>query len=218
MTEIPIIYQDEHLIAVNKPPGTLSQSDAGGNDSLIEYLETVFKQKLHILNRLDRPVSGCVLLARTPPVARKVSEQISKRIIEKTYLALVENAPEKSDGTIRSYLRKQGNKAYAANEKTGQLAITHYKQIAKSEHYFLMMLRSETGRFHQLRAHMSFMGCPIKGDVKYGARRSNKDRSIDLHAFRLVFDHPLTAERLMITALPKKEPVWDALRAWWEHL
>lgn len=218
MTEIPIIYQDEHLIAVNKPPGTLSQSDAGGNDSLIEYLETVFKQKLHILNRLDRPVSGCVLLARTPHIARKVSEQISKRIIEKTYLALVENAPEKSDGTIRSYLRKQGNKAYAANEKNGQLAITHYTQIAKSEHYYLMMLRSDTGRFHQLRAHMSIMGCPIKGDVKYGARRSNKDRSIDLHAFRLVFDHPLTAERLMITALPKKEPVWDALRAWWEHL
>jgi len=218
MTEIPVIYQDDHYIAVNKPAGMLSQSDVDGNISLIEHLNTVLKQKLHILTRLDRPVSGCVLLARTPESAGAISGQILGRKTVKTYLALVEFPPEKTEGTIQNYLNKKSNKAYSSDEKNGQPAITHYAQIGQSERYFLLILRPETGRFHQLRAHMSQIGCPIKGDVKYGAKRSNKDRSIDLHAFRLVFDHPFTNQRVVITAPPKAEPVWDALKPFWQAL
>jgi len=218
MTEISIIYQDDYFIAVNKPAGVLSQSDVDGNESLIEHFLPIYKQKFHVLTRLDRPVSGCVLLARTPKSAGSMTSQVSGHKIEKDYLALVERIPDDPVGTIENYLWKRKNKAYISESKKGDPAITHYSLIGKSDRYFLLLLKPETGRFHHLRAHLAHIGCPIKGDVKYGARRSNKDRSIDLHAFRLAFDHPFTHERVEIISQPKNEAVWNAMESFWRQI
>ncbi len=218
MSRIPIIFEDEHFVAINKPGGMLSQTDPEGNPSVLELLFPRFHKKLHLLTRLDRPVSGCVLLARKSRSAGAMTEQITGHKIEKTYLALVENLPVETSGTIMTQLCKKDQKAYVCEKNKGEPAITHYKLIGKSDRYFLLMLQPVQGRFHQLRAHMAYIGCPIKGDVKYGARRSNKDRSIDLHALRLSFEHPFTLEKLVITAPPKNDPVWNSLETIWAKL
>ncbi len=210
------LYTDEHLLIANKPATLPTQDDKTCDTSLHELLENETGKKLWLINRIDRPVSGIILFATSSEVAAIVSKQIADNKISKTYLAVVENAPPKESDTIVHYLSQNGkiHKSFANTENRAfaQRAELFYKLIGQSDKYFLLEIKLHTGRFHQIRAQLSAIGCPIKGDVKYGARRSNKDRSIHLHAHTCSFEHFLTREKINISAPLPDEVLWNYFR------
>lgn len=211
-----VLYKNNQLIAFNKQVTVPVQTDASETLSLLSLAERYCRHPLHLIHRLDQPASGVILMAKNPKALAHLNEQFKDRTIEKTYLAVVKNLPEKETDELHHFLLKKGksNKSIVVEEDTkgSKEAILSYKVIGKSDTYHLLEINLLTGRHHQVRAQLAAIGSPIKGDVKYGFRRSNKDRSIHLHAWKIKFNHPVTKEEETIAAPPPADPVWDAFR------
>ncbi len=206
-----VCYKSNQFLAFNKPPGLAVQH----KDQVDLYtMACAFaKRTLHIIHRIDQPVSGVVIFARNPKAAASINKQFKEGIIEKTYYAITEQKPEVREQTLVQYLVKnsRSNKSFVS-EKPGKDAkevSLSYTYLTSSDRYHLLQVHTQTGRHHQIRAQLSSIGCPIKGDVKYGARRKNKDRSIHLHAATLQFEHPVTQETIRIEADPPDEVLWN---------
>ncbi|MCB0663581.1 MAG: RNA pseudouridine synthase [Saprospiraceae bacterium] len=210
-----VIYKNNQLLAINKKPGMSAQPDKTESVSVLQLAEIYCKHPVHLVHRLDRPASGVILFAKNKKALANLNLQFKNKTVSKVYWALVKNKPEKPEGTLTHFLKKNGktNKAeiVAEGTKDAKEAILHYKTLSESDNYTLLEVELVTGRFHQIRAQLAAIGCPIKGDVKYGFRRSNPDRSIHLHARSISFDHPVTGERVTIEANPPEgDPVWGA--------
>lgn len=220
-----ILYEDNHLIIVNKPCGELVQGDSTGDptlgDSVKEYLKTSYGKPgnvfLGVPHRLDRPVSGAVIYAKTSKALSRMAELFRKGEIDKIYWAVTTAPPAEPEGELRDYLyRNQGqNKSYTVDKsrKDAKEALLKYRFLGASKTFFLVEVLLLTGRHHQIRAQLSHAGCPIKGDLKYGAHRSNPDGGISLHARQLRFTHPVTGQTLIVTAPPPRDNVWDFFTA-----
>jgi 23S rRNA pseudouridine1911/1915/1917 synthase len=216
-----ILFEDNHIIIVNKLPSQIVQGDKTGDkplaDLVKDYIGVRYKKSgdvfLGVVHRLDRPVSGAVIFARTSKALARLNELIKKREILKTYWAVVKNRPPKESDTLVNFLRRDEgrNKSFITvkTSKSSQKASLSYKLIANSDNYYLLEIDLQTGRHHQIRAQLAGIGCPIKGDLKYGYQRSNQDGSIHLHARKLNFIHPVTLNPLTILAKTPKDPVWD---------
>jgi len=218
-----VLYEDNHLIAINKRPSDIVQGDKTGDTPLSEVVKLWLKKKydkpgnvfVGVAHRIDRPVSGVVLFAKTSKALARVNELFKSKEISKTYLAAVCAMPPQVKGTAINYMIKDGtknrSKVVSENNKTAKKAELDYTLIGESQRYFFLEIKPKTGRHHQIRVQLSAMGCVIKGDLKYGAPRSNKDASIHLHARTLSFVHPVSKEKMTITAPVPDEPVWNAL-------
>jgi 23S rRNA pseudouridine1911/1915/1917 synthase len=216
-----VLYEDNHILVVNKMPSQIVQGDKTGDIPLSELFKEYIKIKyskpgevfLGVVHRLDRPVSGVVLFARTSKALSRLNEMLKNREIRKTYWAVVKNQPPVQQDNLTHYLLRDEtrNKSFIVTEKTknAQRAELNYMLVNKSNTFYLLEVDLLTGRHHQIRAQLSFIGCPIKGDLKYGFARSNKDGSIHLHARQIIFQHPVKKELLSIQAKPPSDPVWD---------
>jgi 23S rRNA pseudouridine1911/1915/1917 synthase len=217
-----ILFEDNHLIVVNKRPSQIVQGDKTGDKPLSDFVKDYIKEKygkpgdvfLGVVHRIDRPVSGVVLFARTSKALTRLNERIRDREVHKTYWAVVKDKPPKESDTLVSYLRRDEklNKSFVtarAGSNGAKEASLSYRLLAASDTYYLLEVDLHTGRHHQIRAQLAGMGCPIKGDLKYGSARSNPDGSIHLHAREISFIHPVTLLPVRITARPPKDPVWD---------
>lgn len=218
-----VLYEDNHIIIVNKTTSEIVQGDKTGDKPLSEIVKEWLKEKYNkpgnvfcgVTHRLDRPVSGIVVFAKTSKALSRMNEMFKNKDVKKTYWAIVKNTPKQAVGTLKHYLIKneKQNKSYAHNtEKPGsKLAILHYKLISRSDKYNLLEVDLETGRHHQIRVQLSQMGCPIKGDLKYGSDRSNPDGGISLHARKISFIHPVSKELIEVTAPLPDDNLWAAL-------
>lgn len=216
-----ILFEDNHLIIINKLPGELVQGDETGDvtlaDKVKEYLKVTYNKLgnvyLGIPHRLDRPTSGIVVYTKTEKALIRLNEAFKGSSIKKTYWAVVDNMPKKSESTLIHYIvRNSANNksvAYPKEIKGSKLAKLDYKVIGKSEKYYLLEIALHTGRHHQIRAQLAAIGLHIKGDLKYGFPRSNPDGGIHLHARKIVFTHPVKKEELTIIAPPPHDTVWD---------
>lgn len=217
---VEIIYEDNHLIAVNKRSSDLAQGDRSGDESLDKQVKDYIAEKynkpgevfLGVVHRLDRPVSGVLLYARTSKALERLNEMFRSRDIRKIYLAVVKERPPEDEGTLEHYIKKneKQNKSYTYDNevKGSKKASLTYKTISRSDRYYLLEIELHTGRHHQIRAQLAAAGCPIKGDLKYGFPRSNEDGSISLFARSLEFTHPVKKERLKITAPLPDSDIW----------
>jgi 23S rRNA pseudouridine1911/1915/1917 synthase len=222
---IDVIFEDNHLIAVNKKASDIVQGDKTGDVPLSELVKKYLKEKYDkpgevycgVIHRLDRPVSGVVLFAKTDKALSRMNEMFRTREIQKTYWAITGEKPAQEHGRLVHWLKKNDktNKSHATKfEVEGALkSETEYKLIAASERYFLLEVLPHTGRHHQIRVQLASMGCVIKGDLKYGAPRSNKDASICLHARKLEFVHPVKKEPVTIIANVPEDSLWKAVEA-----
>ncbi|MES2800607.1 MAG: RluA family pseudouridine synthase [Bacteroidota bacterium] len=223
MSDYPldIVFQDNHLIVINKRAGEITQGDKTGDEPLPELIKSYLKWKYNkpgnvfcgVIHRLDRPTTGIVVFARTSKALERMNEQFREKETNKIYWAIVENKPAKDEDTLVHYLKKneQQNKSYVVDEKDPQAkkAILHYKVIKSSDNYHLLEVVLETGRHHQIRAQLASIGSIIKGDLKYGAKRSNPDASICLHARELQINHPITKEKTSFVAPVPKDALWQ---------
>lgn len=209
-----VLYEDNHLIVVNKRAGEIVQGDQTGDKPLLEHVRDFIRVKYNkpgnvfcgLVHRIDRPVSGAVIFAKTSKALSRMNEMVKNRHIQKFYWAIVQGRPDKLENNLQNYIfrNERLNKSFISEvEKQGwQRAELNYSTLASSDRYSLLEVELLTGRHHQIRAQLSAMGCPIKGDLKYGAKRSNDDGSICLHARRLVFEHPVSHENIKIEARP----------------
>lgn len=219
---IEVLYEDNHIIAVNKKPSDIVQGDKTGDTPLSDHVKQFLKEKynkpgdvyLGVTHRIDRPVSGVIIFAKTSKALTRLNKMFQDKTIQKTYWAVVKNEPTSDSGNLIHYLEKNQtkNKSYArkAESKLAKRSELNYKLIASSERYFLLEIDPRTGRHHQIRVQLSTIGCPIKGDLKYGFDRSNKDASIHLHARKIEFIHPVSKEVMKIIAPVPNEPLWKA--------
>ena len=219
---LQVLYEDNHIIIVNKRAGDIVQGDKTGDQPLSDIVKAYIKDKynkpgdvyLGVVHRLDRPTTGLVIFAKTSKVLPRLNALFVSKDIDKTYWAIVKNEPPKAKDTLVNWLKKnpKNNKssAYPKEVKDSKKAILHYKTLKKLDHYFLLEINLETGRHHQIRSQLSTIGCPIKGDLKYGFDRSNKDASIHLHARHITFIHPVKLIPINITAPLPNDPIWDA--------
>lgn len=219
---LQVLYEDNHLIVINKRPGDIVQGDKTGDTPLSEVVKEYLKVKynkpgnvyLGVVHRLDRPTSGIVVFARTSKALPRLNKLFKEKDAKKTYWAIVKNAPPKQEDTLVHYMKRnpKQNKSYAhINEvPDSKKAILEYRLLKKLDNYYLLEIDLHTGRHHQIRSQLSSIGSPIKGDLKYGFDRSNKDASIHLHARKLIFTHPVQKEKLEIIAPPPNDPIWDA--------
>ena len=215
-----ILFEDNHLIVINKKPSEIVQGDKTGDktmpDTIKEYLKVKYNKPGNVfcgvIHRLDRPTSGAVVFARTSKGLERMNAQFREKETNKVYWAIVEQKPEKPEGALVHLLKKNEtkNKSFVTDSEKGgaKEAKLTYKLIASSERYHLLEITLETGRHHQIRAQLAAIGCFIKGDVKYGAKRSNEDGSICLHARRLTINHPVTKEVLTFTADTPNTAIW----------
>lgn len=221
---VEVLFEDNHLIAVLKRPADLSQGDRTGDEAIDSAVKKYIAEKhkkpgavyLGLIHRLDRPASGVLLFARTSKALERMNEVFRTREVRKTYLAIVNNRPPKDEDTLTHYLKKneKQNKTYVYdNEVRGskQASLT-YRLAGRSERFFLLEVELHTGRHHQIRAQLASIGCPIKGDLKYGYPRSNEDGSICLLAKRLEFVHPVKKEKVTITAPLPAGDVWKLFK------
>ncbi|MBS1764514.1 MAG: RNA pseudouridine synthase [Bacteroidetes bacterium] len=216
-----VIFEDNHLIAVNKLAGQITQGDKTGDIPLGDLIKVYLKEKYQkpgnvfcgTIHRLDRPVSGIVLFAKTSKALERMNEQFRERKTQKTYWAVVKNKPTEEEAVLVHYLNKNEtkNKSFASLQprKDASRCELSYKLLASSEHYHLLEVNPLTGRHHQIRVQLSAIGCVIKGDLKYGADRSNANGSIHLHARQLTFTHPVKQEPVVLTAPPPDDPLWN---------
>ncbi len=217
-----VIYEDNHIIAINKSSSEIVQGDKTGDTPLSEKVKAYIKTKynkpgavyLGVTHRLDRPTSGVLLFARTSKALNRLNEMFkSKDKIQKTYWAVVDQLPTQQSGTIKHWLVRnpKQNKSYAYNApKDGaKEASLSYELIGKSDRYFLLEIELHTGRHHQIRAQLAAIGCKIKGDMKYGAPRANKNGGIHLHARKVQFIHPVSKKEITIVAKTPNDPVWN---------
>ncbi len=218
---LQVLHEDNHTIVVNKRPGEIVQGDKTGDIPLSDKIKEYLKEKYDkpgnvfcgVVHRIDRPTSGVLVFARTSKALARLNDQFREKSTKKIYWAIVEKKPPKKEGKLIDYLKKneKQNKSYPVKEGTqgSKLAILKYTYLSSSDNYHLLEIELETGRHHQIRCQLANIGCCIKGDVKYGAKRSNKDLSIHLHSKELSFDHPTTKERLNVTARCPDDPVWS---------
>ncbi|MDR9399098.1 MAG: RluA family pseudouridine synthase [Salibacter sp.] len=216
-----ILFQDNHIIVINKRAGEIIQGDKTGDKPLSETVKEYLKYRfnkpgnvyLGIVHRIDRPTSGAIMFAKTSKAASRLSKMFQSKEIEKTYWAITAEKPKNKEGTLTHYLQKNNNKnkSFAVdNERDGyKKAVLHYEVLAGSDRYHLWEVDLETGRHHQIRVQLAQIGCPIKGDLKYGFARSNKDASISLHARSIEFTHPVQKEPVKITAPVPKDKLWE---------
>lgn len=220
---LSVLFEDNHLIVINKRAGDLVQGDKTGDKPLSDMVKDYIKVKynkpgevyLGVAHRIDRPTSGIVVFTRTSKALTRLNKMFQDKEIQKTYWAVVRDAPGNESGELTHWLKRntQQNKSYAHNKSIGsgsKESTLTYKLKAKSDNFFLLEVNPKTGRHHQIRTQLSFIGCPIKGDLKYGAKRSNPDGSIHLHARAIEFIHPVKKEPVTIVAPPPKDPVWDS--------
>ena len=216
-----IIYEDNHIIIVNKLPSQIVQGDKTGDEPLSEKVKKYIKKKynkpgevfLGVVHRLDRPVSGLVIFARTSKALARLNNMLKERMIKKFYWAVVKELPPEEKGHLVHYLYRntKKNKSFVSvkereNSKKAELI---YRHISSSDKYHLLEIELLTGRHHQIRAQLASIGCPIKGDIKYGYPRTNKNASIHLHARRIEFIHPVKKEKMTFVAPPPDDPLWE---------
>jgi 23S rRNA pseudouridine1911/1915/1917 synthase len=218
-----VLYEDNHIIAVNKRVGYIVQGDKTGDNPLSEIVKSFLKKKYNKLNnvflgvvhRIDRPTSGVVIFAKTSKSLKRLNNMIKNSEIEKFYWAITKNKPEKRNDTLVHWLKKnpKNNKSTHFKKETenSKKAILHYKIIKELKNYYLLEVLLETGRHHQIRTQLSAVGCPIKGDLKYGYERSNKDGGICLHAKKISFSHPVTKKKILISAPLFEHDIWKEL-------
>jgi 23S rRNA pseudouridine1911/1915/1917 synthase len=218
---INVLYEDNHIAIINKKPGEIVQGDKTGDEPLSEKVKKYIKEKykkpgevfLGTVHRIDRPVSGIVIFARTSKALERLNEMLREKKLKKTYWAVVKNKPPKSADHLSGYLKKNEskNKSFVYNNPAQGALFSEleYELAAESEKYFLLKINPITGRHHQIRAMLAHIGSPIKGDLKYGSERSNKDGSIHLHAREVEFIHPVSKENIHIICSPPDEPLWN---------
>lgn len=218
-----VVYEDNHLIIVNKAPGEIVQGDKTGDEPLSESLKRWIKEKYAkpgnvfcgVTHRLDRPVGGLVVFAKTSKALSRMNEMFRNGDVKKTYWAITKNCPPKDEDTLIHYITnvEKYNKSYAHDTeiKGSQKAVLKYKLIGKSDKYNLLEINLLTGRKHQIRVQLSAIGCPIKGDLKYGAERSNPDGSISLLARQIEFIHPVSKLPIKVVAPTPDDNLWKAL-------
>ncbi|MBE7688917.1 RluA family pseudouridine synthase [Tenacibaculum finnmarkense] len=219
---LQVLHEDNHLVIINKRAGDIVQGDKTGDKPLSDVVKEYIKEKydkpgavyLGTVHRLDRPTSGVVIYARTSKALERLNKMLRDKTIQKTYWAVVKEQPEKTADTLISFLKKnpKNNKstAYKKEVDGSKKAILHYKTLKNLDNYSLLEIDLETGRHHQIRVQLSNIGCIIKGDLKYGAKRSNKDGGIHLHARKIEFIHPVSKELIKVTAPTPKDPIWGA--------
>lgn len=217
-----VLYEDNHIIIVNKTVSEIVQGDKTGDKPLSEIVKEWLKEKYNkpgnvfcgVTHRLDRPVSGIVVFAKTSKSLPRLNKMFQDKEIKKTYWAIVKNKPQETEGTLTNYLirNEKQNKSYAYDmeKPDSKKAILHYNLIAQSDKYNLLEIDLETGRHHQIRCQLAKMGCVIKGDLKYGADRSNPDGGISLHARKISFTHPVSKELIEIIAPVPSDNLWKA--------
>ncbi len=222
---VHVLFEDNHLIAINKRAGDIVQVDKTGDVSLEQTVKQYIKDKynkpgevfLGVAHRIDRPVSGAVLMARTSKALERLNEMFQLKEVKKTYWAIVKNRPPKDEDTLTNYLvrNSQKNKTFAYDKevKDSKLAILSYKLIAQSDTFFLLEIDLQTGRHHQIRAQLGHIGCPIRGDLKYGFNRTLDDGSIGLHSRRIQLVHPVTKQAIDIVAPVPEDKLWK----WFEE-
>jgi len=222
--QLEVLFEDNHLIAVNKPSGVLVQGDKTGDEPLSDKVKHFLAKKynkpgeayLGVPHRIDRPTSGLVLLAKTSKALVRLNKMFQEKQIAKTYWAVVKNKPKPEEATLVHFLKRdpKKNKSFAHLKEVNdskQAELT-YRLILSLDNYHLLVVYPKTGRHHQIRSQLSAIGCPIKGDLKYGFDRSNSDASIHLHARSIEFVHPVSQEKIKISAPPPSaEPVWKAI-------
>ncbi|MBF0694755.1 MAG: RNA pseudouridine synthase [Flavobacterium sp.] len=221
---LQVLYEDNHIIAVNKRAGDIVQGDKTGDKPLSDVVKEYIKKKyekpgevyLGVVHRLDRPTSGIVIFARTSKALTRLNEKFKNRETRKTYWAVVKNKPSENAATLVHYMTRNEksnlSKAHVKEVPNSKVASLEYAVIAELNNYFALEVELHTGRHHQIRAQLSAIGSPIKGDLKYGFDRSNPDGSIHLHARKLQLSHPVTKQELVIEADPPNDPVWNAVK------
>ena len=222
-SNLQVIYEDNHLIVVNKRVGDIVQGDKTGDKPLSDVVKEYIKDKynkpgevfLGVVHRLDRPTTGIVVFARTSKALTRMNELFSNRETQKTYWCIVKNKPAKAQDKLVHYLKRNeknnSSKAHLKEVPESKLASLDYTIIKELNNYFALEVNLHTGRHHQIRAQLSAIGCPIKGDLKYGFDRSNPDGGIHLHARKLVFIHPVSKENIAITAATPEDVIWNAI-------
>jgi 23S rRNA pseudouridine1911/1915/1917 synthase len=220
---LQILHEDNHIIVVNKRVGDIVQGDKTGDKPLSEVVKEYIKEKynkpgevfLGVVHRLDRPTTGLVVFARTSKALTRLNEMFSNRATQKTYWAVVKNKPPKAEDTLVHFLKRnpQNNtsKAHLKEVPDSKKASLDYTIIKTLDNYFVLEINLHTGRHHQIRAQLAAIGCPIKGDLKYGFDRSNPDGGIHLHARKLMITHPVTKEALVLTAPTPNDAIWSAM-------
>lgn len=218
-----VVYEDNHIIIVNKRPGEIVQGDKTGDEPLSETVKKYLKEKYQkpgnvfcgVVHRLDRPVWGLVVFAKTSKALARLNEMFRDGKVRKTYWAVTRNRPPKQSDRLVHYITttERNNKSYASLQpkKSAKEAVLSYSLIGASDRYNLLEVNLETGRKHQIRVQLSAVGCPIKGDLKYGDKRSNPDGSISLQAHRIEFEHPVSHEHIDVTASVPEDNLWQAL-------
>ncbi len=222
LIEMEILYEDNHIIIVNKSPREIVQGDKTGDKPLVDMVKDYLKEKYHkpgnvfcgVVHRLDRPTSGIVVFAKTSKALARLNEMFKKGEVDKTDWAIVKDLPPQDEGTLVHFLIKnqKNNKsvAYNTEKPRSKKAVLHYKLVGRSQRYYLLEVKLETGRHHQIRCQLAKIGLPIRGDLKYGAQRSNPDGSISLHARNISFVHPVSKKMIDITAPVPDDPLWKA--------
>ncbi|MEN8703518.1 MAG: RNA pseudouridine synthase [Polaribacter sp.] len=221
---LKVLFEDNHIIIVNKRSGDITQGDKTGDKPLSDVVKEYIKDKynkagnvyLGVVHRLDRPTSGVIIFARTSKALERLNKVLRDKEIYKTYWAVVKNHPKKEKATLINFLKKnpKNNKSSVFQKEIegSKKAILHYSVVKKLDNYTLLEIDLETGRHHQIRAQLSNIGYPIKGDLKYGFNRSNKDGSIHLHARKIEFIHPVTKEKVSVIAPTPNEVIWNACK------
>lgn len=215
-----VLYEDNHIIVVNKNSGEIVQGDKTGDVPLSDIVKSWIKDKynkpgnvfLGVVHRLDRPVQGVVVFAKTSKALSRLNDMFRTADVHKTYWAITKNRPKEPEGTLTHWLvrNEKQNKSYAydTEKPNAKKAVLHYKLLAESDNYNLMEINLMTGRHHQIRCQMAHIGCPIKGDLKYGAKRSNIDGSISLLARKIEFVHPVSKEQITVVAPLPDDTLW----------
>jgi 23S rRNA pseudouridine1911/1915/1917 synthase len=221
---LQVLFEDNHIIIVNKRSGDITQGDKTGDKPISDVVKEYIKDKynkagnvyLGVVHRLDRPTSGVIIFARTSKALERLNKMLRDKEIHKTYWAVVKNHPKKEKATLINYLKKnpKNNKSSVFQKEIegSKKAILHYSVLKKLDNYTLLEIDLETGRHHQIRAQLSNIGYPIKGDLKYGFNRSNKDGSIHLHARKIEFIHPVAKEKISVLAPTPNEVIWNACK------
>ena len=216
-----VVYEDNHIVVVNKTSSEIVQGDKTGDTPLSEMVKQYLKEKYNkpgnvfigVTHRFDRPVSGLLVFAKTSKALPRLNEMFRNGEVKKTYWAIVKECPKETEGELVHYLvrNEKQNKSYAYDKevKNSKKAVLHYKLIGHSQNYYLLEVDLKTGRHHQIRCQLAKMGCPIKGDLKYGSPRSNPDGSICLHARTVQFVHPVSKEMIRLTAPVPEGNLWN---------
>ena len=221
---LEVLYEDNHIIVVNKKAGDLVQGDKTGDKPLCEFIKSYLREKYNkpgnifcgVIHRLDRPVSGAVIFAKTSKALTRMNKLFREKTIQKTYWAIVEKPPLKKEDRLEHYLiknqQKNKSRAYSKPYEGALKSVLNYAVLKTLDRYTLLKVEPISGRHHQIRVQLSTIGCCIKGDLKYGAKRSNKDASISLHAREISFIHPVKNEAITVTAPTPKDALWNACK------